>query len=227
MQPKIFISSTYSDLVEQRKVVSEVISKLGGIPIQFETFSETAKSSWSDMMMNEIEKSDCIILIVGDRYGALDKNSHKSFTQLEFEYAKHKNIPIIGLIKKSNDLTSPIITTNFDAVIDKAVEEELKLKEFKNEVITNRVVSFFESNDDLKIQTTLALQEVLRKELGIANTDTENINLLFDKQEITNEEIAEIILLFSKLYQSIGGDELEIKRSEILQLEGSSQFELI
>ena len=101
---QIFISSTYSDLVEERKYVLDAILNMHQFPIGMEQFSSDDVEQW-EVIKEAIDTSDYYILIVGKRYGSViasGEDAGISYTEKEFRYAKSKGVPILAFIKDDN-----------------------------------------------------------------------------------------------------------------------------
>lgn len=77
---QIFISSTYSDLIETRKKISEHILSMNHIPAGMEMFSANGKEQWNTIQKS-INNSDYYILIIGERYGSISETDGISFTE--------------------------------------------------------------------------------------------------------------------------------------------------
>lgn len=69
---QIFISSTYIDLIEERKAVQETILSMYQIPIGMEMFSADDEEQW-EIIKETIDSSDYYIIIIGHKYGSLTK----------------------------------------------------------------------------------------------------------------------------------------------------------
>ena len=54
-----------------------------------------------------IDYSDYYVLIVGGRYGSVEKTSGKSFTELEYDYACEKGIPVLAFVHKNPEDLPP------------------------------------------------------------------------------------------------------------------------
>jgi hypothetical protein len=77
----------------------------------------------------------------------------------------------------------------------------------------------WEALDDWYSKITIQLQG--------DNTNTNNLGLIFNLAEYDADEIAEIISLLSSLYQSVGGDALEIKTMGVYELTSKNILELV
>lgn len=90
---QVFVSSTYQDLIEEQQKVIEALLGKNCFPVGTEYFP-AANDDQLTVIKKIIDRCDYYILIIGGRYGSLDAKSGKSYTQLEFEYAVSKGIPI-------------------------------------------------------------------------------------------------------------------------------------
>ena len=94
---KIFVSSTFSDLQEQRQNIFETIIRKKCFPVGMEYFPPLTRKSLN-YIYQLINECDFFLLLLGGRYGkSLDEHG-TSFTQLEYQHAREKNIPVIPLI---------------------------------------------------------------------------------------------------------------------------------
>ena len=90
---QVFVSSTYTDLIEERQAAVEAILDAGHIPAGMELFKAGNKSQL-ETIYKWIDDSDVYILILGGRYGSIEEISGKSYIQLEYEYAVKKKYAI-------------------------------------------------------------------------------------------------------------------------------------
>ncbi|WP_297429967.1 DUF4062 domain-containing protein [Clostridium sp.] len=153
---QIFISSTYLDLEEERQAAVEAILGSKHIPAGMELFRAGNTSQW-DTIKRWINESDIYMLILGGRYGSIETQSGKSYTQLEYEYAIDQGIPVYAviltdqfLLKKAVDLTKEKVfeTKNIDAY-----------NEFKKFVET-KIVKYVEDCKDIKIAIKDSISEL-------------------------------------------------------------------
>lgn len=73
---QIFVSSTYTDLKEERQAAVEAILSAGHIPAGMELFSAGDESQMT-VIKRWIDESDIYLLILGGRYGKLNLNLGK------------------------------------------------------------------------------------------------------------------------------------------------------
>lgn len=93
---RIFISSTYKDLKEERRKLFYDILKADHIPSGMEAFSAGNQQDF-EVIKEAIDKSHIYVVLVGHRYGNLAKDG-KSFTQIEYEYAQENTKPTLAYL---------------------------------------------------------------------------------------------------------------------------------
>ena len=127
---KVYVSSTFIDLEEERRVVIEWLVAAGHQPFHsYRPNSETVRES----CLQDVDGCDLYVLILGHRYGFQpdDNNPGKlSITHLEFRRAVERHIPQIALLRtnvpdiKLSDLLDAkksALWQGFDREVRKAV----------------------------------------------------------------------------------------------------------
>lgn len=99
---QVFVSSTFEDLKNERAKVIEILLNKNCIPVGMEYFP-AADDKQMTIIKNLIDECDYYVLILGGRYGSVDPLSGKSYTQLEYEYAQEKGIPISVFFRENKD----------------------------------------------------------------------------------------------------------------------------
>ena len=94
---QVFVSSTFEDLREERAAVIGALIQLDCFPAGMELFPAADDDSWT-LIKSVIDDSDYYLVILGGRYGTLDKATSKSYTHLEYEYALSTGKPTIALL---------------------------------------------------------------------------------------------------------------------------------
>ncbi len=97
---QVFVSSTFEDLREERAIVISALLQLDCFPAGMELFPAADDDSLT-LIKSVIDDSDYYLIILGGRYGTLDKSSGKSYTHLEYEYALATGKPTIALLHSS------------------------------------------------------------------------------------------------------------------------------
>jgi hypothetical protein len=93
---QIFVSSTFTDLIDERRAVTEVILSMGHIPVGMELFEAGNEDQWS-YIRSRIAEVDYYILILAERYGSLGPGGI-SYTEMEYRHAIEIGVPVAGLL---------------------------------------------------------------------------------------------------------------------------------
>ena len=93
---QIFVSSTYEDLIEERRAVIEAILDLGHIPVGMEAFQASNEEQWG-YIQKRIDEADYYVVIVAERYGSINANG-VSYTEMEYDYARKKGVPVAAFL---------------------------------------------------------------------------------------------------------------------------------
>ncbi len=169
---QIFISSTYDDLKEERKIVQDTILSMYHFPIGMEMFSAADEEQWK-IIKETIDSSDYYVLIIANRYGTLiEKGEDKgiSYTEKEYRYAKSRNIPILAFIINKS-------VPRLESQRESNTKLQRKLSKFIDEVKTGRMIQWWTTGDDLasKVMNSLNKQFIKGKRPGWIRT-TDSIN---------------------------------------------------
>ena len=84
---QVFISSTYTDLIEERKKVLDILLMADCIPAGMEAFVATDAEQF-EVIKKVIDLCDYYVLILGRRYGSINADTGISYTEMEYEYAR-------------------------------------------------------------------------------------------------------------------------------------------
>lgn len=147
---QIFISSTYTDLIEPRQKVIESILKQYHFPIGMEMFSAADNEQW-DIIKETIESSDFYILLIGSRYGSLTEQG-VGYTEKEYDYAKEIGVPILTFLKDDTLPTTPQERETDPVKIQ-------KLQDFRAKVQENKMREVWTNSDDLAHRVSMALMK--------------------------------------------------------------------
>jgi hypothetical protein len=161
---QIFVSSTYLDLKEERQKAVEGILRAGHIPAGMELFTASSKSQW--LVIEEwIKESDVLMLILGGKYGSIEPDSGKSYTQLEYEFALKHGIPVFAIVLSDQYLINKKSTNISLEVYEREVKEPQfeKYDEFKSLVLSN-LIKFVENISEITSEVAFSLQEFVKKD---------------------------------------------------------------
>lgn len=151
---QVFISSTFTDLIEERRLVMETILQMDCIPAGMELFPATNDEQFQ-FIKNVIKDCDYYVIILGGRYGTTSSESGLGFTEMEFEYAKEIGIPILGFIHKN-----PMNITVGKSETDPAAV--LRLSDFRRNVGNGRLVKFWETKEELASQVVFSITNAIK-----------------------------------------------------------------
>lgn len=98
---QIFVSSTYKDLIEERKEVIHALLELDCIPSGMELFPATDEDAWS-LITEVIDGCDYYLLILAGKYGSTNSDGI-GYTEMEFDYATSQGKPVICFIHQNPD----------------------------------------------------------------------------------------------------------------------------
>ncbi len=112
---QIFVASTSWDLIAERQTVVSAILGAHHFPAGMEYFAAEHRLP-TDLSRQWIEESDLFCLLLGPRYGSIDPESGKSFTECEYDLAMSLGKHVCALVLD-------------EAWIDRKIRESDRLKE--------------------------------------------------------------------------------------------------
>ncbi|HEY8129983.1 MAG TPA: DUF4062 domain-containing protein, partial [Hyphomicrobium sp.] len=159
----VMVSSTYKELIEQRRVVREEMPNFRLLPIAMEDDAALPDQDLIDASLAKVDEADAYVGLIGYRYGQTpvcpDRNRGEfSLTELEFRRAVDRKIPICMFVMHDEH---PVPRR----VLDEKRDEE-KLRAFIELAKKDRIYAEFLSVEDLKpkvIKSLGRLREALEK----------------------------------------------------------------
>lgn len=153
---QIFISSTYIDLIDERQSAVQAVLESGHIPAGMELF-KAGNLSQLETIKKWINDCDVYMLILGGRYGSIESNSGKSYTQLEYEYALSQNVPVFSVI-----LTDSFLLQKTSTLGETVYEQDNPslYDSFKKQVMS-KIIKFVDDEKDIKIAILATIQEFI------------------------------------------------------------------
>lgn len=154
---RIFISSTFVDMIPYREAIASAIRNCDAIAYGMERFVP-APIRPLDRCYEEIENSQIFILLLGHRYGDIDTESGKSFTELEYLHARELGLPILAFLLDTDKIGTP---EKFRETDDKFQA----LHRFKEALKNSKeiTVGTFDSEKSLQEQATRSIIEVKKR----------------------------------------------------------------
>lgn len=199
---QVFISSTYIDLQEERQAAVQAVLDAGHIPAGMELFKAGNKSQL-ETIYKWIDDSDVYMLILGGRYGSIDENTGKSYTHLEYEYAKQKDMPLFSVVLEDAYLNKKVEFLGYEK--SKEQLNRKKYEEFKD-LVLNKIVRKVEDTKDIIITVHTTLTEFMNEYemVGWTRADSTELNTdLLLKINNLNEEKQELKKDLEKMKQDI------------------------
>lgn len=150
---KVFVSSTATDLQEQRDATFKAIQRLELIPVVMESFGAHTRPPL-EVCRSKVADCRYFVLIVGFMYGSIYEDG-KSFTEHEYDCAVESGAKIkIFMLSEKAEVRGAFIERGAGAV---------KLEEFKERLQKKHTVQFFETPEQLGGLVKDALAEELIK----------------------------------------------------------------
>jgi Domain of unknown function (DUF4062) len=150
---QVFVSSTFQDLIEERREVMQALLEMDCIPAGMELFPAANEQAWT-LIKRVIEESDYYCLIIGGRYGSTDERG-LSYTEREYSYAVKVELPILPFLHAYPD--------NIPAgKVDRNEKAAKRLREFRAKVESQHHSKYWASAEDLGGKVSRAMVQVFK-----------------------------------------------------------------
>lgn len=151
---QVFISSTFTDLKDERQAAVQAVLNAGHIPAGMELF-KSGDESQKETIKKWIQESDVYMLILGGRYGTLEEESGKSYTHWEYYYAEELGKPRFAIVITDEALREKIKIFGPDVM---EIDNAALYKAFKEQVLS-KTSTFFNDLKDIQLSTQASLRE--------------------------------------------------------------------
>ncbi|WP_352404519.1 DUF4062 domain-containing protein [Sporanaerobacter acetigenes] len=132
---QVFVSSTYTDLKDERSAVEQVLISSDCLPIGMERFPSSNLEQF-EYIKSVLKYVDYYILIIGGRYGTINEETGLSYTEMEYDYVVEQGIPILVFLKDDSAISKEQIdienTDKLKAFITKATNKRLRSHTFRD-----------------------------------------------------------------------------------------------
>jgi hypothetical protein len=175
---QVFVSSTFSDLIDERREVIQTLMQMDCIPAGMELFPAADEEQLA-FIKKVIDDCDYYLLIIGGRYGSTTAEGI-SFTEKEYDYAVSKGIEVIAFLHGQPDKI-PLGKSEIEP------EARKRLTEFRAKVSTGRLIKFWNSTAELPGLVALSLQKAIKahpKPGWVRGGPTSNPELLAQLNEL-------------------------------------------
>ncbi|ELO0971174.1 DUF4062 domain-containing protein [Raoultella ornithinolytica] len=150
---QVFVSSTFTDLEEERKHVIQTLMEMDCIPAGMELFPAIDEGQW-EFIKKVIDDCDYYLLIIGGRYGSVAEDG-LSYTEKEFDYAVSKGLRVVVLVHE-NPENLPLAKSEKDS------ELREKLAVFIEKASTNRLRKTWATAKDLPGLVALSMSKTMK-----------------------------------------------------------------
>jgi hypothetical protein len=169
------------------------------------------------------------LLILGGRYGSIERTSGKSYIQLEYEYAQERGKPFFAVVVEEDYLKNKRAKEQGADVLE--LENPQQLKAFRADVLT-RLVKFWDGPLEIKLAIYETLNDFSRRDdlIGwvpgdqavnsgavveeIARLAKENASLRDRLSKQTSETYSG--LSFDEMLQALLGDKFQPAREDLV-----------
>jgi len=148
------------------------------IPAGMELFPAADEEQW-EFIRRVIDDCDYYLLIIGGRYGSTTEEGI-SYTEKEFDYAVSNGLKVVALVHGAPD----------DIPFGKSEQDPLlreKLENFKNKVMSGRLVKFWKAAEELPGLVALSLTKTIKAYPAIGWVRANNVS-----NESTLSELNEV-----------------------------------
>lgn len=175
---QVFISSTYTDLIDERKAVEETIIRAGDIPVGMEAFPAADEEQF-EFIKTIIDQCDYYILIIAGRYGSLAPDG-MSYTEKEYHYAVEQCVPVLVMLHGDRG-SLPV------AKSESAATSRKLLDAFVSKVSEGRLRKVWTTVDGLKL--------AVREALDHAKATKERPGWIRGDQALSADSVGQIVSL--------------------------------
>lgn len=185
---RVFVSSTYEDLKEERKIVMDALIQMDCLPVGMELFPASNDKQMT-LIKKAIDSCDLYILLIAGRYGTIAPDEGISYTEKEYEYAHSKHKQILAFIY--DDIKNiPVLKTDDNAT------KKMQLLAFREHIRTLHSTKAWKDKQDLQNCVSVSLHSFFEEhtELGYPYGDKEETSVTltsnFNFREVSDKMLA-------------------------------------
>jgi formylglycine-generating enzyme required for sulfatase activity len=138
---RVFISSTYLDNKERRKLVLDAVLRAGMTPVGMEWFEASARPT-VDECLRKVRECQVFVGILAHRYGWEPDGHDRSITQMEYEAARAAGLPRLMFLI---DPAVPFTHADLDPP-PSTWDKQKKLAQFKELCAKDQLPAVFQEN---------------------------------------------------------------------------------
>lgn len=157
---RVFVSSTYTDMLRYRDSIREALNKADCLAYGMERFGARAIPP-IETCYEELKSCQIYICALGMRYGSVDEQTQKSYTQLEYEKAESLGIPILAFLIDEEKVQFSIKDIDIG-------DSASRLLTFKERIKNSKTVTcdFFTSPTELEGKVYQAVEKEIQRQRG-------------------------------------------------------------
>ncbi|AOA00704.1 hypothetical protein BFC22_11675 [Carnobacterium divergens] len=209
--PKIFVSSTYYDLMHVRTDIEAFIKNLGYEPVLHERNSVTYNQvdTLEDSCYKEIDNCEILVCIIGNKFGTESNSNNYSITMKELQTAIKQQKKVYAFIQKDVSVENRVYLANKNSSnFVTAVVDDVRIHDFiadLKQTVKNFPITDFESVNDiidsLRSQFAGLFQNLLQRETTLTESKTlydlnsvsTNMENMVEKMTETNNEVLNML----------------------------------
>jgi hypothetical protein len=149
---KVFLSSTYLDLIEHRKAVVQALRTMGEDVEHMEIFGARYEEP-TEASLEELDKCDVLVGVYAYRYGTVPEGTKTSVTEQEYLHATKEGISILIFVVDENHAWPP-------KLMDKSLT---KVNKFKSRATKEHAPEYFTSPDNLAHKVNSSVGRLAKK----------------------------------------------------------------
>lgn len=184
---RIYVSSSYTDLIEQREAIYRVLRQLGHDVIAMEDYVASDQRPL-DRCLEDVARSDIYVGVIAWRYGYVPEGTTSSITELEFRQARKCGIPTLIFVLDEN---APWPRNKMD-------QPPTQIERLRQELTSTLLVTVFQGTLDLSAKVSISVVRQLDArphKQGITNSATPSTEELAPKRI----EFKEVLTDFQQL----------------------------
>jgi hypothetical protein len=149
---QVFVSSTFSDLQDERQEVIQALLELDCMPAGMELFPAANEDQWT-LIKRVIDDCDYYLVVVAGRYGSLGPDG-TSYTEMEYKYAVERGKPVMAFLHEApGKIPSERSETS--------TERRAKLEAFRA-LLEKKHCRYWDSAPDLGSKVSRSLVKMIR-----------------------------------------------------------------
>lgn len=150
---QVFVSSTYTDLVEERAEIMQALLELDCMPAGMELFPAANEQQWN-WIKKVIDESDYYLVIVGGRYGTISEATGMSYTEMEYRYAIDTSKPVIAFLRDDPSKIESGKSEN-------SPQARKKLEQFRK-LVEQRLCKYWSNSIDLGAKVSRSITQLIK-----------------------------------------------------------------